>query len=211
MRSNVAAWLYEQTWSCVGYHYAKQIAAAKQRSGKSRQANVDVGADNEHRCDHKRHERCRQKKDDAVRGTEHHTSHARANQKEGHFTLPFVWPLASRLNATFHRRLPSSCGLLHEPTVYFRVDPVQPLLGAISPVLVIANIGLQFFDLLLGIPKLLRKRLRHIEGSFAVLLGRAGGSMQQTQNGLPCSVELVDLTAVASFRSERNDGLRPVS
>jgi hypothetical protein len=82
MRSNVASWPHEQTWPRVGHHYAKQIAAAKQRSGESRQANVDVGADDEHRCDHKRHQRCRQKKNDAVRGAEHETGHAGTYQKD---------------------------------------------------------------------------------------------------------------------------------
>ena len=98
------------------------------------------------------------------------------------------------------RRLPSSCSLLHETTVYFGVNLVQPLLGTISPVLVITNIGLQFCNLLFRIPKLLRQRLRHLKGLFAVLLGGTGCSMQQRQDALTCPVELVDLTTGAFFR-----------
>jgi hypothetical protein len=55
------------------------------------------------------------------------------------------------------------------------------MLGAIRPILVITNIGLQFCNLLFRILKLLRKRLRHLEGLFALLLGCTGCSLQQSQ------------------------------
>jgi hypothetical protein len=84
MRSNIASWPHEQTWPRVSHHYAEQIAAAKQRSGERRKAKVDVRADNEHGCDHKRHQCCWQKKNDPVRGAEHNTGHAGTYQKDSH-------------------------------------------------------------------------------------------------------------------------------
>lgn len=74
----------EQTWPRVGHHDTEQIAAAKQGSGERRQAKINVGADDEHEPDHKRHQCCRQKKNDAVRGAKHDTGHTGADQKDSH-------------------------------------------------------------------------------------------------------------------------------
>ncbi len=87
-------------------------------------------------------------------------------------------------------------GPLHETTVYLGVDLVQPLLGTIRAVLVIMNLGLQFCDLLLCTPKLLRKRLRHFEGLFAVLLGHTSSPVQQGQD---CFSGLVEFVVTGAF------------
>jgi hypothetical protein len=106
-RSLLTQWPREQTRSRVGDYHADQIAAAKQRSGKSGYANIDVGANDEHRASQKRHQSRWQKANDAARAPEYDTGHAGTDQKGSHWIRPRISLSTgdSTLQATMAARL----------------------------------------------------------------------------------------------------------
>jgi hypothetical protein len=86
-----------------------------------------------------------------------------------------------------------------------RVDFVKPLLRAVGFVLINSNLSLQFRDPVFGRSELMGKLLRHIERMFAIGFCHPGGLVQQTQNGLPCFIELIIGSYVFRSRCKWND------
>jgi hypothetical protein len=72
-----------------------------------------------------------------------------------------------------------------------RVDFVEPLLRAIGPLSMSANLSFQLRDPIFGRAKLVGKFLSHLEGMLTVCFGHASGLVKQFQNGLPSFVELI--------------------
>ena len=86
----------------------------------------------------------------------------------------------------------------------FRVDLVQPLLRTVGFVLINPNLSFQFRDPIFGRAKLMGKLLRHLKSMMTVCFGHAGGLVKQSQNGVPCFIELITIVGNRVFRRKRN-------
>ena len=86
----------------------------------------------------------------------------------------------------------------------FRVDLVQPLLRTVGFVLINPNLSFQFRNPIFGRAKLIRKLLRHLKSMMTVCFGHAGGLVKQSQNGVPCFIELITIVGNRVFRRKRN-------
>jgi hypothetical protein len=87
---------------------------------------------------------------------------------------------------------PSSAGriLLQETIVDLRIDPVQPLLGALGFLTVRFGFGLKPRDTVLGSAKLLRQPFRRFYCLPTVLVHDISSFIEKLQDGLSCFVEL---------------------
>ena len=90
--------------------------------------------------------------------------------------------------------------LPQKPVFDFGVDPVQPLLGSIRPVSIGRDLRLELCNAILSGPQLVRKLLSHIDCVAAVLFSHAGGLVKQTQDRVPCFVELIAIAKAPAFR-----------
>src|ERR1700730_6922432 len=128
-----------------------------------------------------------------------------------------AWPAAKALRPTARRMLrgashtaAAAVVLLQKSVLNLRVDFVEPLFSAVSFILINSNLSLQLCDPIFGRSQLVRELLGHIERMFAVCFGHARGLVQQLQNGLPGSIELIRVIRSRIFRCKWNYGFCPV-
>jgi hypothetical protein len=77
----------------------------------------------------------------------------------------------------------------HEALLYLRIDSVQPLLGALSLLLVLFEFSLKLCNPMLGRTELVRKLLRCIHRISAVLLNNIGSLVKELEDCLPRLIE----------------------
>jgi hypothetical protein len=80
-------------------------------------------------------------------------------------------------------------------------DLVEPLLGAISSLLVISYVGLQLHDPVFGSAEFLSELLSKFEGVLTVRLGYTRRLMQQTQDAAAGAIQFIALVWRCAFRS----------
>ena len=68
------------------------------------------------------------------------------------------------------------------------VDFMEPLFGALGPLLVALGVGLQLRNPIFGRAKLVGKPLGHIERLLAICFGHSGGLVKQPHNSLPSRI-----------------------
>jgi hypothetical protein len=85
-----------------------------------------------------------------------------------------------------------------------RIDPVKPLLGALSLLAVRFHLSLELRNAILGCSKLVRKPLRRIDCMSAVLLGDISSFAQKLQDCLTGFVELTIFVSLALGPCEWN-------
>jgi hypothetical protein len=74
---------------------------------------------------------------------------------------------------------------VHEALLNLRIDSVQPLLGALSLLLVLFEFSLKLCNPMLGRTELVRKLLRCIHRISAVLLNNIGSLVKELEDCLP--------------------------
>jgi hypothetical protein len=73
----------------------------------------------------------------------------------------------------------------HEALLYLRIDSVQPLLGALSLLLVLFEFSLKLCNPMLGRTELVRKLPRCIHRKSVVLLNNIGSLVKELEDCLP--------------------------
>ena len=68
---------------------------------------------------------------------------------------------------------------------------MEPLLGALGPVLISSDLCFQLRNPIFGRPQLMRKLLRRLQRVSAVFFRNASRSVQHLQDRLACFVELI--------------------
>src|SRR5271155_6102027 len=89
---------------------------------------------------------------------------------------------------------------------------MEPLFGALGPLLVSLGVGLQLRDPTFGRAKFMGKLLGHIERLLAIRFGHSGRLVKQPHDGLPSVVKLGCFirTGVLRRMTKRDYGLRLV-
>jgi hypothetical protein len=85
----------------------------------------------------------------------------------------------------------STVALLEELVFNLRIDPMEPLLGALGSLLRSSEFVFQCHDPIFRSPELIRKLLRHAQRLATILVSYASGLRDQLQDGLACLVELI--------------------
>ncbi len=70
------------------------------------------------------------------------------------------------------------------------IDFMEPLFGALGPLLVSLGVGFQLRDPVLGRTKLVGKLLSHIKRMLTICFGHSGRLVKQSHDGLPGVVKL---------------------
>ena len=87
-------------------------------------------------------------------------------------------------------------------------DSVQPLLGSIRPVLVVANGDLKFSYPVFSRPQLRRQLMSHVKSLLVLRLSSGGCAVKQSQNRLGCLVDTIrGFRSGVWFWCELNDRL----
>jgi len=105
-------------------------------------------------------------------------------------------PLPLSLRTAAHVAL-----LAEEAALNFRIDLVQPLLGALGLLPICFNLGLKLCDTILGGAELVRQLLRRIDRMSAVLLGNISSFAQKLEDGLTGFIELIATVSRSLSRS----------
>ena len=71
-----------------------------------------------------------------------------------------------------------------KPLLDISVDFMEPLFGALGPLLVSLGVGFQLRDPVFGRTKLMGKLLSHINSVLTICLGHSSGLVKQFHNGL---------------------------
>jgi hypothetical protein len=99
------------------------------------------------------------------------------------------------------RRAALITALTQKAILNLRIDPVKPLLGAVSLLPVCSDFGLELRNAFLGSAKLVRKPLRRVNGMSAVLLGDISSFAQKLEDRLAGFVELRVVVSCALGRA----------
>jgi hypothetical protein len=98
-------------------------------------------------------------------------------------------PIGALLPLRRATRRTTAVALLKKSVFNLRVDAMEPMLGALDPLLISGDLCFQLRDPIFGCPQLVRQILRRLKRVSAVLFRNASRSVEHLQDRLACFVE----------------------